>query len=90
MRKTDGKRSEWEYPFAVAGLNITFELLLMLGLKANDNATPNTPAARVFLELLDSERDDGDVVFESLYMTAFRVLDEVTPSQPTPILSFSY
>jgi len=121
LRKTDGQRSDWEYPFAVAGtaalppacrriarrrrhgwravlpldgwqrpsldwsrpgvgavagLNITFELLLMLDLKANDASVPNTPPARSFLQLLDSERGDGDAVFESLYMMAFRILDE--------------
>ena len=29
--KTRGKRSDWEYPFAIAGVNITFALAQMLG-----------------------------------------------------------
>ncbi len=26
MQKRDGKRSDWEYPFAAAGVNLTFML----------------------------------------------------------------
>eukprot|EP00798_Chlamydomonas_sp_ICE-L_P013471 gene13471-19330_t len=32
MKKTDGQRSDWEYPFAAASLNITFTLLQVLDL----------------------------------------------------------
>lgn len=32
MTKQDGARSEWEYPFAAAGVNITFQLVNMLEL----------------------------------------------------------
>jgi len=34
LHKQDGKRATWEYPFAVAGLNISFMLIQMLDLKA--------------------------------------------------------
>lgn len=30
--KRDGKRATWEYPFAVAGINVTFMLIQMLDL----------------------------------------------------------
>ncbi|KAH0874186.1 hypothetical protein HID58_071548 [Brassica napus] len=39
LRKQVGDRSVWEYPFAVAGVNITFMLIQMLGLEAvNESA----------------------------------------------------
>ncbi|PWA99350.1 ELMO/CED-12 family protein isoform 3 [Artemisia annua] len=33
LRKQEGDRSMWEYPFAVAGVNITFMLIKMLDLE---------------------------------------------------------
>lgn len=35
LRKQTGKRAMWEYPFAVAGVNITFMILKMLDLDAS-------------------------------------------------------
>jgi len=32
LLKKDGKRATWEYPFAVAGINISFMLIQMLDL----------------------------------------------------------
>lgn len=34
LHKQDGKRAEWEYPFAVAGVNISFMLVQMLDLQS--------------------------------------------------------
>lgn len=34
LNKLGGKRSAWEYPFAVAGVNITFMIMQMLDLNA--------------------------------------------------------
>lgn len=34
LRKKEGDRAMWEYPFAVAGVNITFMLIQMLDLEA--------------------------------------------------------
>jgi hypothetical protein len=34
LRKQIGDRAIWEYPFAVAGVNITFMLIQMLDLQA--------------------------------------------------------
>ncbi|KAH7659261.1 ELMO domain-containing protein [Dioscorea alata] len=34
LRKQEGDRAMWEYPFAVAGVNITFMLIQMLDLQA--------------------------------------------------------
>lgn len=34
LHKQEGKRAEWEYPFAVAGINISFMLVEMLDLQS--------------------------------------------------------
>ena len=34
LHKQDGTRAEWEYPFAVAGINISFMLAQMLDLQS--------------------------------------------------------
>lgn len=34
LHKRDGDRSDWEYPFAVAGINISFMLVQMLDLQS--------------------------------------------------------
>lgn len=33
VTKSDGERSQWEYPFAAAGVNVTFQLLDLLELR---------------------------------------------------------
>ena len=38
LHKQDGTRAEWEYPFAVAGINISFMLAQMLDLQSGKNA----------------------------------------------------
>ncbi|AQK45262.1 ELMO/CED-12 family protein [Zea mays] len=49
LRKQNGDRALWEYPFAVAGVNITFMLIQMLDLQA---AKPTSLVGAVFLNLL--------------------------------------
>jgi hypothetical protein len=36
LHKADGKRAEWEYPFAVGGVNISYMLVQMLDLQSGD------------------------------------------------------
>ncbi|KAK6162671.1 hypothetical protein DH2020_002512 [Rehmannia glutinosa] len=38
LRKKEGDRALWEYPFAVAGVNITFMLIQMLDLEAENES----------------------------------------------------
>ncbi|KAL2892567.1 ELMO domain-containing protein A [Bienertia sinuspersici] len=38
LRKQEGDRAMWEYPFAVAGVNITFLLIQMLDLEAENES----------------------------------------------------
>jgi ELMO domain-containing protein len=36
LNKVQGQRSDWEYPFAVAGINISFMLIQMLDLQSGN------------------------------------------------------
>ncbi|PKA53317.1 hypothetical protein AXF42_Ash010047 [Apostasia shenzhenica] len=68
LRKQMGNRSLWEYPFAVAGVNITFMLIQMLDLQA---AKPRTMMGAVFLKLLAEDVQ----AFDLLYCIAFMLMD---------------
>ncbi|CAN1246378.1 ELMO domain-containing protein A [Linum grandiflorum] len=68
LHKKDGKRAEWEYPFAVAGIHISFTLAQMLDLQ---KGKPKTQAGIRFMEML--ERDE--MAFDNLYCVAFQMMD---------------
>ncbi|VFQ67473.1 unnamed protein product [Cuscuta campestris] len=68
LQKRNGKRSEWEYPFAVAGINISFMLVQMLDLQSGKPTT--LPAIR-FLDLLGED----ERAFDNLFCVAFEMLD---------------
>jgi len=68
LNKLEGKRAEWEYPFAVAGINISFMLAQMLDLRSGK---PTSIAGIRFLELL---RED-EMAFDNLYCIAFEMMD---------------
>jgi ELMO domain-containing protein len=74
LHKMDGERSDWEYPFAVAGLNLTFMMLEVLDLTGKGSVhAPRTLAGRVFLTLMK----DSECAFEEMYCTLFELLDSV-------------
>ncbi|KAJ6721646.1 ENGULFMENT AND CELL MOTILITY [Salix viminalis] len=68
LKKQGGKRSAWEYPFAVAGVNITFMIMQMLDL---DAMKPRTFVRSVFLQILS----ENEWAFDLLYCVAFAVMD---------------
>lgn len=67
--KQNGDRALWEYPFAVAGVNITFMLIQMLDLQA---AKPRSLIGAVFLNLLI----ENDRAFDILYCITFKLMDQ--------------
>ncbi|KXZ44016.1 hypothetical protein GPECTOR_75g740 [Gonium pectorale] len=75
LHKTEGTRAAWEYPFAVAGLNITWALSELVELHvtqgSDPDAPPRTAAGRAFVALLA----DHDAAFEELYVASFCMLD---------------
>ncbi|XP_024031145.1 ELMO domain-containing protein A isoform X1 [Morus notabilis] len=68
LHKQDGNRAEWEYPFAVAGINISFMLAQMLDLQSG---VPSSLAGIRFLELLQED----EMAFDNLYCVAFQMMD---------------
>ncbi|XP_077237421.1 uncharacterized protein LOC143879119 isoform X1 [Tasmannia lanceolata] len=68
LQKQAGDRAMWEYPFAVAGVNITFMLIQMLDLQA---AKPRTMMGAVFLKLLS----ENERAFDLLYCITFKLMD---------------
>lgn len=42
LNKREGDRAEWEYPFAVAGINISFMLVQMLGIQSGKKLMSNS------------------------------------------------
>ncbi|XP_022746408.1 ELMO domain-containing protein A-like [Durio zibethinus] len=68
LHKQDGNRADWEYPFAVAGINISFMLVQMLDLQSGK---PSSVAGIRFLELLGED----EMAFDILYCVAFQMMD---------------
>ncbi|XP_065874948.1 uncharacterized protein [Euphorbia lathyris] len=66
--KEGGQRAAWEYPFAVAGINVSFMLIQMLELRSEK---PKTPAALNFIKLLGED----ETAFDVLFCTAFELMD---------------
>jgi hypothetical protein len=67
-RKSRGARSEFEYPFAAAGVNLTFNLVEILEIRKQ---SPVTPSGVCFAKLLDNEEE----AFEAIYALTFDALD---------------
>ncbi|XVF44408.1 hypothetical protein PTKIN_Ptkin02bG0118000 [Pterospermum kingtungense] len=68
LYKQDGNRATWEYPFAVAGINVSFMLIQMLDLYSEK--PKNLPGLN-FLKLLEEDEEAFDV----LYCIAFEMMD---------------
>ncbi|KAB1999380.1 hypothetical protein ERO13_D12G141800v2 [Gossypium hirsutum] len=68
LLKEDGDRATWEYPFAVAGINVSFMLIQMLDLYSEK--PKNLPGLN-FLKLLGEDEEAFDV----LYCVAFELMD---------------
>ncbi len=63
LHKTEGQRADWEYPFAVAGINLTFMLQEVMDLRdrrVGSLVTDRLPASapgQAFLGLLQQAQD---------------------------------
>ncbi|XP_010245326.1 PREDICTED: ELMO domain-containing protein A-like [Nelumbo nucifera] len=66
--KQEGERATWEYPFAVAGINVSFMLIQMLDLYS---AKPKCLPGLNFINLLSEDEEAFDV----LYCMAFEMMD---------------
>jgi len=68
MLKQQGMRAVWEYPFAVAGINISYMLIQLLEL---NSARPKSLPGINFIKVM-TEREDA---FDVLYCIAFEMMD---------------
>ncbi|XP_039776898.1 ELMO domain-containing protein A-like isoform X2 [Panicum virgatum] len=69
LKKQCGNRATWEYPFAVAGVNITFMIMQMLDLQSTK---PKTFVRAIFIQMLSED----EWAFDLLYCVAFVVMDK--------------
>ncbi|XP_010469207.1 PREDICTED: ELMO domain-containing protein A-like [Camelina sativa] len=82
LRKQVGDRSVWEYPFAVAGINITFMLIQMLDLEA---VKPRSVVGETFLRFLSV----NESAFDLLYCIAFKLMDQQWLSMRASYMEFN-
>ncbi|XP_006652067.1 ELMO domain-containing protein A-like isoform X3 [Oryza brachyantha] len=68
LLKKQGMRATWEYPFAVAGVNVSYMLIQLLELNAE---RPKSLPGINFIKVL-SEHEDA---FDVLYCIAFEMMD---------------
>ncbi|XP_051122604.1 uncharacterized protein LOC127245645 [Andrographis paniculata] len=80
--KKEGSRALWEYPFAVAGVNITFMLIQMLDLEA---VKPRTLAGATFLKFLT----ENESAFDLLYCITFKLMDHLWLAMHASYMDFN-
>ncbi|XP_004248988.1 uncharacterized protein [Solanum lycopersicum] len=68
LQKQEGDRALWEYPFAVAGVNITFMLIQILDIEA---IKPRNLVGATFLKFLA----ENESAFDLLYCITFKLMD---------------
>jgi len=82
LRKQVGDRAMWEYPFAVAGVNITFMLIQMLDLEA---VKPRNMVGATFLKFLS----ENESAFDLLYCITFKLMDHQWLSMHASYMDFN-
>lgn len=80
--KKGGRRATWEYPFAVAGVNLTFMLIQMLDLRS---AKPSSWSGSNFLRILAED----EMAFDLLYCVAFKVMDTLWLAMHASYMEFN-
>ncbi|KAG8090749.1 hypothetical protein GUJ93_ZPchr0011g28363 [Zizania palustris] len=82
VKKQCGNRATWEYPFAVAGVNITFMIMQMIDLQSSK---PRTFVRAVFIQMLSED----EWAFDLLYCIAFIVMDKQWLDKNTSYMDFN-
>lgn len=72
----------WEYPFAVAGVNITYMLIQMLDLEA---VKPRNLVGATFLKFLA----ENESAFDLLYCITFKLMDHQWLSMRASYMDFN-
>ena len=84
VHKREGIRSEWEYPFAAASINMTSRLLDALNLRTLAHSQTKTRCSEGFLVLL--LRNDN--AFEEIYVESMKLLDRVWLEKSATYMDF--
>ncbi|KAL6543558.1 hypothetical protein OROGR_010055 [Orobanche gracilis] len=98
LRKQAGKRAVWEYPFAVAGVNITFMITQMLDLDASE--AMDFDMCCVWDEIFDktfwvSAQEkfgfgyENEWAFDILYCVAFMIMDKLWLAKNATYMEFN-
>ncbi|XP_019107432.2 uncharacterized protein LOC104903355 [Beta vulgaris subsp. vulgaris] len=66
--KQDGNRATWEYPFAVAGINLTYMLIQMLDIFSEK---PRCISGKNFVKMIGEDEE----AFDMLFCVAFEMMD---------------
>jgi hypothetical protein len=94
LRKSRGARSSWEYPFGAAGMNVTWMLVELLGLRPGGGGSggsggascmPGGAAGCGFAGLLSGH----SAAFEEVYCAAFEALDAVWLERRATYMEFN-
>lgn len=83
MMKEDGTRSEWEYPFAVGGVNVSFMLTELLELR-KETQVSSSAVFRGFAQLMV----DDDHALEEVFTTTCELLDYYWLEQKASYMEF--
>ncbi|XP_059663143.1 uncharacterized protein LOC132308881 isoform X2 [Cornus florida] len=81
--KQGGKRATWEYPFAVAGINVSFMLIQMLDLHSEK---PKCLPGINFVRLLGEDEEAFDV----LYCIAYELMDAQWLAMSASYMEFNF
>ena len=92
LEKLDGDRADWEYPFAVAGLNTAFMLLEVTGVQKGMTSPSRAQgggghqrAAVAYASLAEAD----DRAFEQLFVASFEALDREWLKQRASYMQFN-
>ncbi|KAM7498162.1 hypothetical protein LguiA_022576 [Lonicera macranthoides] len=80
--KKGGKRATWEYPFAVAGINVSFMLIQMLDL---DSGSHIQMCDKMFIQTIAEDES----AFDILYCIAFAMMDAQWLSMRASYMEFN-
>ncbi|KAL6553602.1 hypothetical protein OROGR_007444 [Orobanche gracilis] len=83
LLKQGGERSKWEYPFAVAGINVSFMLIQIIDLHSEK---PRCVPGLNFVKLLGEDED----AFDILYCIAFTMMDAQWLAMHASYMEFNY
>ena len=86
LHKSDGVRSQWEYPFAAAGIALTSNLIdaMDVRLLSTTDLDNLTPSASGFMKLLMAD----DMAFQQIFVESFLLLDRIWLHESASYMDF--